>query len=85
MDFMVIHVLEFLQRIEINPKILGGKPVIKHTRIPIYIILQMLRDGASFDEIIAEYPRINTDDIKAVLDYSLFLVNHPDEEEIPFA
>lgn len=45
----------------------------------------MLRDSASFDDILVEYPRINTDDIKAVLDYSLYLVNHPDEEEITIA
>jgi uncharacterized protein (DUF433 family) len=74
---------DYLNRIQINPKILGGKPVIKNTRIPIYIILQMLRDESTFDDILKEYPRLTEDDIKAVLDYSLYLVNHQDEEEIP--
>ena len=59
-------------RIEINPKILGGKPVFKNTRIPIYVILQMIRDNASFDQIIQEYPRLTIDDIKAALDYSMY-------------
>ena len=73
----------FIDRIEINPRILGGKPIIKDTRIPVYIILEMLRDGLTFKEIIDEYPRLKEEDIKAVLDYSLYLVNHPDEQEIP--
>lgn len=69
-------------RIEINPKILGGKPVFRNTRIPIYIILQMIRDNASFDQIIQEYPRLTIEDIKVALDYSMYLLNHPDEEII---
>ena len=79
---MVKKLTNFKERIEIDPKILGGKPVIKNTRIPIYIILQMLRDGATFEQIITEYPRLTEDDIRAVLDYSMYLVDHPDEEEI---
>jgi len=59
-------------RIEINSKILGGKPVFKNTRIPIYVILQMIRDNASFDQIIQEYPRLTIEDIKAALDYSIY-------------
>ncbi|MBN2150062.1 MAG: DUF433 domain-containing protein [Candidatus Lokiarchaeota archaeon] len=70
--------LDFLQRIEMNPKILGGNPVIKNTRIPVHIILQMLKDGSSFADIIKEYPKLSPEDIKATLDYSLYLVNHPD-------
>jgi uncharacterized protein (DUF433 family) len=79
---MVSQMLDFLQRIETNSKILGGKPVIKGTRIPVYIILLMLRDGSSFDDIIKEYPKLSPEDIKASLDYSMYLVNHPDELEI---
>ena len=68
--------------IESNPEILGGKPIIKGTRIPIYIILTMLRGGASFEEIIDAYPRLETEDIKAVLDYSIYLANFDEEIEI---
>ena len=74
---------QFLNRITINPKILGGKPIIKGTRIPIYIILQMLRDGATFEKILQEYPKLTKDDIQAVLDYSLYLINQENEELIP--
>ena len=74
---------QFLNRIAINPKILGGKPIIKGTRIPIYVILQMLRDGATFEKILEEYPKLTKDDIQAILDYSLYLINQENEELIP--
>ena len=72
----------YIDRITIDPKILSGKPVTKGTRIPISIVLNMLRDGASFQKIIEEYPHLTEDDIKAVLDYSVFIVDHPEEEII---
>lgn len=70
-------------RIEVNPEILGGKPVIKGTRIPIEIIIVMLRDGAGVDEIIKGYPRLTKEDIRAVYEYMLMLVNSQYIEEIP--
>ena len=42
----------------------------------------MLRDGASFQKILEEYPRLTEEDIKAALDYSVFIIDHPDEEII---
>jgi len=72
----------YTDRITIDPKILSGKPVFKGTRIPISIVLRMLRDGATFQKIIEEYPRLTEEDIKAALDYSVFVVDHPDEEII---
>ena len=44
------------ERIEINPKKLGGKPVIKGTRIPVYLILEMMAEGMNEKEILKEYP-----------------------------
>jgi uncharacterized protein (DUF433 family) len=73
---------EYIDRIISNPSILSGKPVFKGTRIPISIVLTMLRDGASFQKIIEEYPRLTEEDIKAVLDYSVFIIEHPEEEII---
>lgn len=71
----------YRDRIVINPRILGGKQVIKGTRIPIYIILHMLRDGASFAQIMDEYPDLTIEDIQAVFDYILYLAD-PDNEEV---
>ena len=72
--------IEHSNRISIDPKILSGKPVFKGTRIPISIVLQMLRDSATFQKIIEEYPRLTEDDIRAALDYSIFIIEHPEEE-----
>lgn len=74
-----------INRIEINPKILGGKPVIKNTRIPLYIILQMIADGATFKEIIQEYPKLTEEDIRAAVEYSIYILNHPEDEIIPIS
>ena len=74
--------IEHSNRISIDPRILSGKPVFKGTRIPILIVLHMLRDGATFQKIIEEYPKLTEDDIRAALDYSIFIVEHPEEEII---
>ena len=74
--------IRYPDRINIDPKILSGKPVFKGTRIPISIVLKMLRDGATFQKILEEYPRLTEEDIKAALDYSVFIVDHPEEEII---
>lgn len=71
-----------IDRITIDPKVLFGKPFFKGTRIPVSIVLKMIRDGASFQKIIEEYPRLTEEDIKAALDYSVFIIDHPEEEII---
>lgn len=70
----------YIDRITIESKIRSGKPVFKGTRIPISIVLKMIRDGATFQKIIEEYPRLTEEDIKAALDYSVYVVDHPEEE-----
>jgi uncharacterized protein (DUF433 family) len=45
-------------RIEINPKVMMGKPVIRGTRIPIEFILRKLTDGATEDDLLDAYPRL---------------------------
>ena len=69
-------------RISIDPDICHGKPCIKGTRIPVYLILEMLEYGMSFHDVIEEYPHITEEDIKACLHFARILV---DKEEItPF-
>lgn len=58
---------KLLKRIEINPKIMFGKPVIKGTRLTVEIILEKLAYGETEDEIRKEYPFLKKDDIKAAL------------------
>ncbi len=57
-------------RIEINPHILCGKPVIKGTRIPVYLILNLLASGYDHARIIEAYPVLGEADITAALDYA---------------
>jgi uncharacterized protein (DUF433 family) len=51
------------KRITIDPKIMVGKPVIKGTRIPVYVVLNLLGEGCTFEEIMKEYPDLTKDDI----------------------
>jgi len=59
-----------MERIEVNPKILGGKPVIKGTRIPVYLILELVAAGYKTEDIIKEYPHLKKEDIKAAIEYA---------------
>ncbi len=78
---LVISMPAFWHYITINPNILGGKPVVKNTLIPISTILQMIREGMTFDQIIHQYPILTKDDIKAIIDYSLYLLDHKEDLE----
>jgi len=53
------------ERIEINPEVMGGKPVIRGTRIPVETVLRKLGAGMTFDAILADHPRLTRDDIFA--------------------
>jgi len=68
-------------RIEVNPKILGGKPVIKGTRIPVYLILELLSAGYDFKRIIEAYPDLKEEDIKAAVNYAAQIVKNEEAFE----
>ena len=53
------------QRIEINPEIMGGKPVVRGTRVPVEIVLRKLGAGMTVEAVIADHPRLTRDDILA--------------------
>lgn len=57
-------------RIIANPEILGGKPVIENTRISVEHVLGLLANGMTNEEIIAEYPILGEESIRAVLAYA---------------
>ncbi len=73
---MKIHLESF---IEINPKVMLGKPVIKGTRITVELILEKLAAGESFEQILEAHPRLIRDHIYAALHYAL---NSVKNEEI---
>ena len=73
----------FTNRIHVHPEICGGKPCVKGTRIPVYMVLELIEAGISFDQIIRNYyPSLTQVDIKACVRYAKFLVQ---EEEIILA
>ena len=61
---------EIMDRIVIDPEILTGKPVIKGTRIPVYLIIELLGNGLTEKEVLAQYPTLKSADIKAALLYA---------------
>jgi len=70
------------ERIEINPNIMFGKPVIKDTRITVEQILRKLAGGMTVEEIITDHPRLNPEDILAAQE---FAADYLADEEIAFA
>ena len=60
---------ELRERIVIDPKVMVGKPCIRGTRIPVRTIVNLLAHGATFDEIVEDYPRLTREDILGCLLY----------------
>lgn len=66
-------------RIVSTPQILGGKPCVKGTRIPVYMVLELVEAGLSFQEIRAKYyPQLLEEDIRACLAYARRIVQNED-------
>jgi uncharacterized protein (DUF433 family) len=66
----VICLDELLERITVDPDVLVGKPVIRRTRILVYLIVELVAHGVTAEEILKEYPRLKEEDIKAALLYA---------------
>jgi uncharacterized protein (DUF433 family) len=65
-----------LERIELDPKVCNGKPVIKGTRIPVSVILEQLAEGEAWDKILSGYPELTREDIHAALYYARASLDH---------
>jgi uncharacterized protein (DUF433 family) len=63
-----------LKRIAIDPQIFGGKPIIRGMRIKVENILALLEQGVTPEEILADYPDLKIEDIRACLAYARLLV-----------
>ncbi len=72
---------ELLRRVEVNPRVMLGKPVVRGTRIPVEQILRKLAQNIAPDEIIADFPRLTLDDIRAALEYAALSLST--EEFVP--
>ena len=61
---------DLLNRITVDPKTLVGKPIIKGTRIPVYLIVELIANGMETQKLLKEYPELKEKDIKAALLYA---------------
>jgi uncharacterized protein (DUF433 family) len=59
-----------LQRITIDTEICHGKACIRHMRWPVEVVIDLIASGMSFDDIIADHPELEKDDILAALSYA---------------
>jgi len=64
-------------RITVEPGKCGGRPCIRHMRIRVKDVLEMLASGASEDQILADYPDLEREDIRACLEYAAQYFDHP--------
>ncbi len=60
---------ELLDRISVNPRVCFGKPCIKGTRIWVSLLLDILADGMTIEDILKEYPQLKREDVLAAMAY----------------
>ncbi len=68
--------------IEINPRVCGGKPIIRGTRIPLTVIIDQLAETGSIQGVIAKYPELAADQIAGALQYCHFAIEHTELERV---
>lgn len=64
------------QRIQLDPKVMLGKPVIRGTRVTVELILRKLSEGATEEELLEAYPHLQREDIRAAIAYAADTVSH---------
>lgn len=74
--------MSLLDRITTNPAQMGGVPCVRGLRIPVATVLRMLAGGLSADAILAEYPDLETDDVRACLEFAAAAAM---EKELPLS
>lgn len=63
------------ERIAVNPNIHFGKPCVAGTRIPVLSVLELVRDGLSFETIVQDYyPELRIEDIRACVQYAMEVI-----------
>jgi uncharacterized protein (DUF433 family) len=68
-----------MKGIAINPRVAFGKPCVAGTRIPVYMVLELVEAGLSFEQIITDYyPALTKEDIQNCIQYAISLVKNED-------
>jgi uncharacterized protein (DUF433 family) len=65
--------METFDRITFDPQIMGGRACIRGMRIPVSVIVGQIAHGATFDEILADYPDLEPEDIQQAIGYAAWL------------
>ena len=73
--------MDWEERIELNPEILVGKPVVRGTRLSVQLIIELLADGWTTEEVLDQYPTLTKDDVLACLRYASGCVQAVSERE----
>jgi uncharacterized protein (DUF433 family) len=71
--------MEYLRHIVRDPKICGGEPVIKGTRVTVRTVLASLAEGADIQDILADFPTLREQDVRAVIAFAAASA----EEDLP--
>jgi uncharacterized protein (DUF433 family) len=66
----MVESIDYNERIVVNPRVLGGKPVVRNTRIPVSLILNLLAYGYSVERVTEAYPILTEADVRAALAYA---------------
>ena len=67
---------DLLKRITIDPSVCGGRPCVRDTRMRVVDVLDLLSCGADHQEILTDYPWLESDDIFACLEYAARQTDH---------
>jgi len=64
-----------LRRITVDPRVCGGQPCVRGIRIPVSLVLRHLAAGQSAEQVIAEYPELEVEDVRECLRYAAWLAS----------
>ena len=65
--------MEMFERVTFDPKIMGGRACIRGMRIPVSVLVGQIAHGATVDEILADYPDLEREDVQEALEYAAWL------------
>ena len=61
---------ELLKRITVRPDVFSGKPIVRDMRLSVELILGLLAQGVTTEELLDDYPRLEADDVRACIAYA---------------
>ena len=75
--------MDWASRIEIDAGRLGGKPVVRGTRIAVQLVVSMIAEGWDEQRLVAEYPQLSVEDVRACLHYAAAMLREEKRFPLP--